>query len=138
MNIIDGNDLLIKFLGLVVILAGISRCFLYGDRKQELNNINLPNGFDYIIIIFELIIGFSLFFDFTNKLTTLIILLIFLSIGTILIIINNFDNLIKEMNSIFTFQPTPTSVTLHFTYIIMIIGICINLSYTPKTMINSH
>ncbi len=122
-------------MGLIIILAGINRCFLYDDCKKELNNINLPNGFDYIIIIFELIIGFSLLFDLTNKLTTLLILLIFLSIGTILIIINNFDNLIKEMNSVFTFQPIPMCVTLHFTYVIIIIGICINLSNTSKTII---
>jgi hypothetical protein len=94
--------------------------------------MNLPNGFDYIIIIFELITGSILLFDITDKLTTLIIILIFLSIGTIFILINNFNNIISEMYTTFTFQPTSMSFVFHFTYIIMIIGICLNLSNTSN------
>jgi hypothetical protein len=136
MNIVDGNDFLIKYLGLIFVLAGIIRYFLYDDRKKELNSMNLPNGFDYIIIIFELIIGFTLFFNITDRLTTLLIFLIFLSIGTILILVNNFNNIISEINTVFTFQPTAMCFVFHFTYIIMIIGICLNLSNTSKNKIS--
>lgn len=136
MNIVDGNDFLIKYLGLIFILTGIIRYFLYDDRKKELNSINLPNGFDYIIIIFELLIGFILFFNITDRLTTLLILLIFLSIGTILILVNNFNNIISEINTVFTFKPTAMCFVFHLTYIIIIIGICINLSNISKNKIN--
>jgi len=125
---LKGNDFIIKFLGLVFILTGVFRYFLYDGRKQELINMNLPDGFDYIIIIFELMVGFVLFFDIGNKLTTLLIVLIFLTMGTILIIINNFNNLIQDANSVWIFQPTAMCVILHFTYIIMIIGLFLNLS----------
>ena len=136
MNIVDGNDFLIKYLGLIFVSAGIARYFLYDDRKKELNNMNLSNGFDYIII--ELIIGFTLFFNITDRLTTLLIFLIFLSIGTILILFNNFNNIISEINTVFTFQPTAMCFVLHFTYIIMIIGICLNLTNTSKNKISTN
>ena len=43
---------MITYLGIIFVLAGIIRYFLYNDRKKELNSMNIPNCFDYIIIIF--------------------------------------------------------------------------------------
>jgi hypothetical protein len=127
MKLFNGNNFLIKYLGIIFIIAGIIRIFLLKDRKNELHNMNLPNGTDCIIIMFEIICGFILFFNLADISITLLILLLFLTIGSLLIIYNNFDNLLKEINTVWTFQPSMMSLTFHFTYIIMIIGIYLNL-----------
>jgi len=127
MVLLNGNYFLIKYLGIIFIIAGILRIFLLKDRKNELHNMNLPNGTDYIIIMFEIICGFILFFNLADISITLSILLLFLILGSLLIIYNNFNSLLKEINTVWTFQPTMMSLVFHFTYIIMIIGICLNL-----------
>jgi len=127
MVLLNGNYFLIKYLGIIFIIAGILRIFLLKDRKNELHNMNLPNGTDYIIIMFEIICGFILFFNLADISITLSILLLFLILGSLLIIYNNFNSLLKEINTVWTFQPTMMSLVFHFTYIIIIIGICLNL-----------
>ena len=99
---------------------------------NELYNMNLPNGTDYIIIMFEIICGFILFFNLADISVTLLILLLFLILGSLLIIYNNFDNLLKEIYTVWTFQPSMMSIVFHFTYIIMIIGIYLNLKHIAK------
>jgi hypothetical protein len=132
MELLNGNNFLIKYLGIIFIIAGIIRIFLLKDRKNELYNMNLPNGTDYIIIMFEIICGFILFFNLADISVTLLILLLFLILGSLLIIYNNFDNLLKEINTVWTFQPSMMSIVFHFTYIIMIIGIYLNLKHIAK------
>lgn len=122
-----GDNFIVKYLGIVFVSASLIRIYLVNDRKNELVNIGLPYGFDYIIIISELLVGLFLLFDSVNKLTCLIYLLLFLIVGTIFILFNNFNKIIGEFNQIWTFQPTAMSLVLHFTYIIIIIGLCINL-----------
>lgn len=90
--------------------------------------MNLPNNIDYLILLFEIFIGFILILDLFNKQITLIILLLFMIIGTIFILVNNFHSIKTELNQIWTYQPTPMSVVLHFTYIIMIVGLILNLN----------
>ena len=132
MELLNGNYFLIKYLGIIFIIAGIIRIFLLKDRKNELYNMNLPNGTDYIIIMFEIICGFILFFNLADISVTLLILLLFLILGSLLIIYNNFDNLLKEIYTVWTFQPSMMSIVFHFTYIIMIIGIYLNLKHIAK------
>lgn len=82
--------------------------------------------------MFEIICGFILFFNLADTSVTLLILLLFLILGSLLIIYNNFDNLLKEIYTVWTFQPSMMSIVFHFTYIIMIIGIYLNLKHIAK------
>jgi hypothetical protein len=126
---ISGNDFIIKYFGIIFIIAGVIRYYSPNARKNELINMGLPDGFDYIILLFEIFIGIFLLFNLFDKTVILIIFLLFLIIGTILILINNYNKIISEFNQVWTYQPTAMSVVFHFTYIIMIIGLLLNLNY---------
>jgi hypothetical protein len=89
--------------------------------------MNLPYNFDILIIIFEFMVGMILTFDLFDKKKTLITLLVFLIIGTILMIMNNYNKIINETFEVFFYNPSMESVTFHFTYLIMIIGITLNI-----------
>ena len=118
---------MIKYLGLILIATGFIRYYLPNERKKELSDMNLPNNIDYLILLFEIFIGFILILDLFNKQITLIILLLFMIIGTIFILVNNFHSIKTEFNQIWTYQPTAMSVVLHFTYIIILNIIIINI-----------
>jgi len=63
MYVLDGNQFLIKYFGIIFILAGIIRIFLPTERKKELINMNLIDNFDIVIILIEIIFGFMLLFN---------------------------------------------------------------------------
>jgi len=118
------RDILIYYFGIVFIFASIHRMYLKSQREEEAYKfLKLPPFFDIFIIIFELAIGILLLTNFKYKLQALLLLLIFLIIGSILIIVNNTDELLKTYNEIWTFQPTSMSFSLHLTYIVVIIAI---------------
>jgi hypothetical protein len=129
---INGNDFIIKYFGIAFIAAGIVRYYSPIYRKKELNDMGLLNGFDYLIILFEIFIGIFLLFDLYDKTVILIIFLLFLILGTVLIIINNYKRIINEFNEVFLYQPTAMSLVFHCAYIIMVIGVLLNLNYKNK------
>ena len=123
---ISGNIFLIKYLGILFLSVGLIRTQIKNEREKELKNFGLPNNFDYFIILFEISMGLILLLNTNYEQCFLIILLIILIIGCVLIIINNFNTIVNNALEVFTFQPTPMSVALHFTYIIIIISIVLN------------
>jgi hypothetical protein len=123
---ISGNIFLIKYLGILFLSVGLIRTQIKNEREKELKNFGLPNNFDYFIILFEISMGLILLLNTNYEQCFLIILLIILIIGCVLIIINNFNTIVNNALEVFTFQPTPMSVALHFTYIIIIISILLN------------
>jgi hypothetical protein len=122
-----GTFFLIKYLGIVFLSASLVRASLCKNRQQELISMNLPYNFDILIILFEFMVGMILTFDLFDKKKTLITLLVFLIIGTILMIMNNYNKIINETFEVFFYNPSMESVTFHFTYLIMIIGITLNI-----------
>jgi hypothetical protein len=123
---ISGNIFLIKYLGILFLSVGLIRTQIKNEREKELKNFGLPNNFDYFIILFEISMGLILLLNTNYEQCFLIILLIILIIRCVLIIINNFNTIVNNALEVFTFQPTPMSVALHFTYIIIIISILLN------------
>jgi uncharacterized membrane protein YphA (DoxX/SURF4 family) len=118
------KELLTYYLGLVFILASIHRIYLKSQREEEAYEIlKLPPFSDIAIIIFEFTVGVLLLTNFKYKLYALLMLLIFLIIGSILIMINNMDILLDTYKEIWTYQPTSMSFVLHLAYIVMIIAI---------------
>ena len=118
------KDILIYYLGIVFILVSIHRMYLKSQREEEIYKVlKLPPFSDIFIIIFEFTVGVLLLTNFKYKLHALLFLLIFLIVGSILIIINNMDELLKTYHEIWTYQPTSMSFVLHLAYIVMIIAI---------------
>jgi uncharacterized membrane protein YphA (DoxX/SURF4 family) len=115
------KDILIYYLGLVFILASLHRIYLKTQREEEAYEIlKLPKYFDILIIIFEFTVGILLLTNFKYKLHALFLLMIFLIIGSILIIIHNLDKLLMTYHEIWTYQPTSMSFVLHLAYIVII------------------
>lgn len=115
-------NILEKFIGLVFLSAGIHRIFLKNQRENEAYNmIKLPKYSDYLIIIFEIVIGIIILFDLPGKYYSLIFVTIMASIGTLLLVINNWDNIIKTYTDLFTLQTNSLSVCVHLTYIVILI-----------------
>jgi len=114
------KDILIYYIGLVILMAAMHRLFLNDNRKQEIINMNLPSFVEYFIIIFELVCGILLITNYKYKINVLYCILIIMIIGSVLICINNIDNILQTYNDVFTYQPTYTSFILHITYIVII------------------
>jgi len=115
------KDILIYYVGFVFIFTSINRIYLKSYREEEAYKVlKLPKYFDILIIIFEFTVGILLLINFKYKLHVLFISMIFLIIGTILIVIHNLDKILQTYNEIFTYQPTCISVVLHLTYIVII------------------
>lgn len=123
---IGGNDFLIKYLGILFLSVGLIRIKLKNERKIELKNFGLPDNFDHFIILFEISIGTILLLNTIYEKYFLIIILVFLIMASVMIVINNFNTIVNNAFEVFTFQPTPMSVALHFTYIIIIISVLLN------------
>jgi len=118
------KDILIYYLGLVFILASIHRIYLKSQRKEEATQVlKLPKYFDILIIIFEFTVGVLLLTNFKYKLHALFLLMIFLIVGSILIIVHNMDKLLETYHEIWTYQPTSMSFVLHLAYIVIISAI---------------
>jgi len=124
---INGNDVLIKYFGIFFIITGVMRYYYPVARKNELKNTGLPEGFDYLIFLFEILIGIFLLFNIFDKTVILIITLFFLIVGTFLILFNNYKKIINDFNEVWTYQPTSMCVVLHSHYILMIIVLLLNL-----------
>lgn len=122
-----GTFFLVKYLGIVFLATSLIRACLCKNRQNELIAMNLPKNFDILIILFEFIVGLILTFDLFDKKITLFVLLIFLVIGTVLMLINNYNKIINETFQVFFYNPSIESVVFHFTYLIMIIGIMLNI-----------
>ena len=132
-----GTSLLIKYFGLIFIIASLMRLCLYKNRKDELKALNVPNNCDILIILFEFMVGIILIFDIYDKKNTLIMLLIFILFGTMLILINNFDKILNEFFDVFTYQPSMQSVAFHFIYMVIIIAIILNLNCESSKLNNN-
>lgn len=122
-----GTFFLIKYLGIMFLITSLMRICFYNNRQKELNSMNLPSNFDMLIILFEFAMGMILIFDLIDKKKSLILLLFFLVLGTILIIMNNYNKILSETFDIFFYNPSMECVTLHFTYMVLILGIVLNL-----------
>lgn len=125
---ISGNDFLIKYFGIIFILAGLIRIILVNERNDEMKNAGVHNNFGYFIISFEIIVGLTLLFELFDTSMTLIAVLLFLIIATLLIIINNFNKIISDCHLVWMYQPTSMCVVLHLAYIVTIIGLLLNLN----------
>jgi len=111
-----------KFIGLVFLLAGIHRIFFKKQREYEVNTLlKLPKYTDYFIILFEIIAGIIIIFNLTGKKYALWTLIIGASIGTLLLMYNNFPKIFNTYNQLFTLKDSSLSVFLHITYIVILI-----------------
>jgi uncharacterized membrane protein YphA (DoxX/SURF4 family) len=126
------KDILIFYLGLVFIGASVHRIWLYNDRQIEMKNLNLPPFSDIFIISFEFIVGIMLLINHKYKFHALFLLMIFLIIGSLLIIIFNMDKLLETYTEIWTYQPTSMSFVLHLAYIVIIGAILWEVYYTKN------
>jgi len=119
------TDILIYFLGIVFLSAGIHRIFYKSQREYEsLKLLGLPIYSDYIILMIEIICGLILLFGNKKWVNlSLTILLIMSLIGCILLAVINKENIIKTYHELFTFKDTSMSFFLHITYMIIILFI---------------
>ncbi len=120
-----GQDFLIKVLGVLFLSTSLYRLTIEKQRKEELINFGLPDGFDYGIIGLEFVAGYSLLFLPQYKKITLQILLIFILSACVIMLFKNFDKLYADKNSVFTFQPNSMCWVLHLTYLMIIISLVI-------------
>ena len=125
-------NLIERFIGLVFLLSGLHRIFLKNRREYEAYNLlRLPVFSDIIIIFIEVICGFIILFNLSHKYYALIIITIMSTIGTLLLIINNYDDIIKSYNDLFTLHKNSLSVCLHVTYIVILLYLLSSYKHRP-------
>ena len=111
-----------KFIGLVFLLAGIHRIFLKEQREYEAYTLlKLPKYSEYFIIIMEIVAGCIILFNLPGKSYALWTVTIGATIGTLLLLINNFSKILSTYNDLFTLKESSLSVCVHITYIIILI-----------------
>lgn len=114
------KDIFIRILGFVFIVVAFHRILLKKDREKELIVFGLPKYSDFLIILFELIIGILLLLDVSYKKNVLKLFLLFFVVGCIIIFLRNQKQILSTYNEIWTFQPTSMSFAMHL-YIILIV-----------------
>jgi uncharacterized membrane protein YphA (DoxX/SURF4 family) len=114
------NDIFAQLIGLIYIAASIHRVYLKKEREQELIVSGLPRYSDYLIILFELIVGILLLINVSYKKNILKLFLLFIIIACIVIFFRNYKKILESYNEIWTFQPTAMSFSMHL-YIIFIV-----------------
>ena len=114
------KDIFIRILGFVFIIVAFHRMFLKKDRERELINLGFPKYCDFLIILFELIIGILLLLNVSYKKNVLKLFLLFFIVGCIIIFFRNSKKIIRTYNEIWTFQPNAMSFAMHL-YIILIV-----------------
>ena len=120
-------NILEKFIGLVFLLAGLHRIIIKDRREYEAYTmLKLPKYSDYLIIIIEILCGVIILFDLSGKYYALLTVAIMASIGTFLLLINNFDEIIGTYFDLFTLNKNSLSVCIHLTYIIILIHLLKN------------
>lgn len=118
------SSILVRYLGIVFILAALHRIFLVEQRLHEQNHVlKFPRYTNIIIIFFELIIGIMCLFKLKYYKNALLFLMICLILFTLIIIFNNYDKIMENYFHIYTYQPTSMSVVLHVTYIVIMVAV---------------
>ena len=123
------NTLLIKYFGIIYIIAAIHRFILKDQRLIERDiTLKLPVHFDLLIIIFELIAGILLLSnnDYQFKIKVLKFLFLFIFFGCIIAFINNYDKILSSYHELWTLKPTALSFSYHLIYLIMLYSIINN------------
>ena len=120
------KDIYTRILGFVFVVVAIHRMFLKKDREKELIVFGLPKYSDFLIILFELIIGILLLLNVSYKKKILKLFLLFFVVGCIIIFFRNYKKILSTYNEIWTFQPTAMSFAMHL-YIILIVLMLIQL-----------
>ena len=116
-------NILIKFLGLVFLMAGLHRIYYKTQREEEMNILlKLPKYTDFLIMLIEISAGILLIMD-CYVINVLYILLIMTSLGLLLLLYNHYEKILNTYNELFTLKADSLSVFLHITYIIIMIYI---------------
>jgi|LauGreDrversion4_2_1035121.scaffolds.fasta_scaffold316980_1 uncharacterized membrane protein YphA (DoxX/SURF4 family) len=111
-----------KFIGFVFLLAGVHRIFLKEQREYEAYKLlKLPKYSDYGIILMEIIAGLIIIFGLPGKTFALWTVAIGATIGTLLLLVNNWEKILSTYNQLFTLNDSSLSVCIHITYIIILI-----------------
>lgn len=113
--------LLRLFLGLVFLSAGIYRIFNWHQAVLEFSGLNINS--DYLIIltiILEVFGGLLLILNIKTK-KVLLAFIIFIFFALAAAFLNSGRDIISKSGELFFFNPTPTDVFLHFTYLIILI-----------------
>jgi hypothetical protein len=113
------KDIYTQLTGLLFIVVAIHRVYLKKEREQEIIVIGLPRYSDYLIILFELIVGILLFINVSYKKNILKLFLLFLIVGCIFVFFNNYKKILESYNEIWTFQPTSMSFAMHLYMIVV-------------------
>jgi uncharacterized membrane protein YphA (DoxX/SURF4 family) len=122
-NNLQPTSLLRTFLGLIFVSAGLYRVFNWQAAISELSRLNLNSVYLPILIIaLEIIGGLFLIFNIQAKKVLLIfIIFILLALASAFLIAGK--DIISKSVELFVFNPTPTEVFLHFTYLIILISL---------------
>jgi uncharacterized membrane protein YphA (DoxX/SURF4 family) len=110
-----------KFIGFVFLLAGLHRIFIKDRREYEAYILlKLPKYTDYVIILMEIVAGLIIIFDLPGKYPALLTVTICATIGTLLLLFHNFDDIIASYYDLFTLNKNSLSVLVHVTYIVIL------------------
>ncbi|MFC1616847.1 DoxX family protein [Candidatus Margulisiibacteriota bacterium] len=117
------------FIALVFLSAGLYRIINFQSTVLEVQVLNIPLWLMVMVICLELSMSFLLLINKYVRFA-LAMLIGFLFISLLVAIIPNLVEVIKNIRELFTYDPTPTDIFLHFTY--MIIAIYLFLAYRKK------
>jgi uncharacterized membrane protein YphA (DoxX/SURF4 family) len=113
--------LLRLFLGAVFLSAGIYRIFNWHQAVLEFSGLNINSAYLIILtIILEVFGGLLLIFNIKTK-KVLLAFIIFIFFALAAAFFNFGGDIISKSGELFFFNPTPTDVFLHFTYLIILI-----------------
>jgi uncharacterized membrane protein YphA (DoxX/SURF4 family) len=122
------NKILRIFLGIVFFSAGIYRAVFWKTAMQEFSRFpeKISVWLAILVIILEIWGGILLILNKKIRLV-LAIFAIFLSLAILQITITNLPSLVNNFAELFSFNPTPTNIFLHLTYLLILISLLFSL-----------
>ncbi|MCF7862137.1 DoxX family membrane protein [Candidatus Woesearchaeota archaeon] len=116
------NSLFRLFIGIVILSAGVFRTLFFENAIAESQVLGVPFWFAYFIIIFEIVCGIMLIFNLKVK-WVLGSVAIFLIIAILVAFIGYGAQLWENAGELFVFDPNPTDIFLHITYLVIIFAL---------------
>jgi uncharacterized membrane protein YphA (DoxX/SURF4 family) len=111
---------LYSFLAAVFLYAAVTRAFQAQQRRQEMEIFGLPPSLGWGVVASELVLGGALLHP-QYRHTALLVSLVFLTVATIIMVAVQRENIARTVPELSTYQPTAMSVTLHVTFIVIMI-----------------
>ncbi|MFH1590396.1 MAG: DoxX family membrane protein [archaeon] len=126
-----GFEVLRLFVGIVFLSAAAYRTAVWSTGAREMQALGLPEAFSFIVVVLELVVGSALVLDKWVAWAS-IVGMVFIGIALVMGLLAGGADLLRQAGELFVFDPTPTDMILHGSYLLMLLALFLSLKKRKK------